>query len=163
VYALNNPISLVDPTGLSPDPARTCTVKAIARDKILNNEKCRTFIEGLLDFLYGGPQTAQTIVDRLNQASFNPFVGPLQDPNSGPLALTILGSDHATVFPRGAALSDNDLAVTFIHETFHMGPAGKTDQQMWQSTIGNLNVSLPQSSLGLASQWWGQKLRDNCQ
>jgi len=61
--------------------------------------------------------------------------------NSGPNATTPLGGYRSTVFPRGAHQSDNNLAVTFIHETFHLGPGAKTDQQMWQAGAAPLSVS----------------------
>jgi RHS repeat-associated protein len=149
--------------GQGPGGDRIADVKALARGKILNNEKCRAFIETLLTFLYGGPQTAQRAANRLDAASFNFLVGPGQDPNAGPLAATLQGSFQATIYPRGTVLTNNDLAVTFIHETFHMGPQAKTDQQMWQAAIGNPNISLPATAQNYASQQWGQKLRNNCQ
>ncbi len=142
---------------------RIATVKALARYKILFNEKCRDFIQKLLTFLYGGPATAVDIANRLDQATFTSSSTPsVQYPTA--LAQTTHGSYSATVYPGGASQTNQDLAVTFIHETFHMGPRARNDIQMWQASIGNHNISLantPQNVLG-ASSSWNQKLMENC-
>lgn len=138
-----------------------------AQNKIRNDEKCRAFITKLVQFLYGANATADQIADRLGRirpgnVSFSAAAYGGETPGGITLVTTLHHTYSVTLCRAGLSQSPAALALTFMHEAFHMGPRARTDQQMWQATIGNHNIMLPRSATSYASRQWGQKLKDNC-
>jgi len=138
-----------------------------ARYKLILNQRCRDWVEKLLRNLFGENPSSVSIVQRLNNATFNLSSQPssFDYGDFHTFATTGHGTYSVTIYPYAHSMSPSDFAVGLIHEAFHMGPQAKDDFQMWQASVGNFNISLPHTPEGLrlASSSWNRMLQQHCQ
>jgi len=145
---------------------RIAKVKGLAEWKVGENEKCRKFIEQLLAKIYGGvPGQGNSNATTISSGILNSTYTYSETPNTGfPDAnMMATGPSSATIYPPGAELSNQGLAVSFIHEAIH-GVTGRNDRQIVSAMNGG-RWTYPNTTEGIAaaSRTWGGQLRTNCE
>jgi RHS repeat-associated protein len=142
-------------------PARESSVRGLARWKAVENKKCKGFINMLLGKM--GSRTANDVASRiLNDAYDWKSLQPSYGPGAAAEAMT---PTQVNIYPRGAIMGNQELAVTFIHEAIHQVTGMRTDLQILGALNPGILSHLPMdpAAAGLwASQLWGGNLMAHC-
>ncbi|MGB8786037.1 MAG: RHS repeat-associated core domain-containing protein [Candidatus Acidiferrales bacterium] len=140
------------------DP-RVVNAKKEAKNRATASLNCRQFIQKLLALLAGGksgqgPNSADALA---NQIAHEQVAESNQEPSTQATARTDPTTYNVTLYPNAFA-SNNDLAVTLLHEAFHVGLGGFSDIEIASALFPGVHFN----SDPTASAWWDQPLQVNC-